>query len=163
MDVRPERKPEPAKSQARPVETAAAAQYVTGSIEPRSSVEVRKPEQIVPPAIPAAALAPPALPTPPPQPKVDDQRVRLEEVIAQALRRAEGGDVTGAREMLVVAEGTSPTGPVTFALAETYDPNKLAAWGTRGASADAVKARALYNKALNLGVSRAKERLDALE
>jgi hypothetical protein len=163
MDVRPERKPEPAKSPTRPVETAAAAQYVTGSIEPRGSVELRKLEQPAPPSVPAAALAPPALPTPPPQPKAEEPRARVDDVIAQAMRRAESGDVASAREILTAAEGSNPGGFVSFALAETYDPNKLAAWGTRGVSADAVKARALYNKALNMGVSRAKERLDALE
>jgi hypothetical protein len=166
MDVRPERKPEPSKTQTKAMETAAAAQaaqYVTGSIEPRGSVELRKLEQPAPPAVPAAALAPPALPTPPPAPKVEEQRPRVEDLITQAMRRAESGDVASAREMLTAAEGSGPGGPISFALAETYDPNKLAAWGTRGVSADAVKARALYNKALNLGVTRAKERLDALE
>jgi hypothetical protein len=34
--------------------------------------------------------------------------------------------------------------------------------GTRDVVADAVKARGLYRKALNLGVARAQERLDAL-
>ena len=49
-----------------------------------------------------------------------------------------------------------------FALAETYDPNMLAAWGTRGVAADVAKARALYRKALSLGAERAQVRLDAL-
>ena len=53
-------------------------------------------------------------------------------------------------------------GAVSFALAETYDPNMLAAWGTRGVAADAAKARALYQKAFGLGVARAQNRLDAL-
>ena len=53
-------------------------------------------------------------------------------------------------------------GTVSFALAETYDPNMLAAWGTRGGDADAAKARALYQKSFGLGVARAQNRLDAL-
>ena len=122
---------------------------------------MRKPETSV--AVPVAVPVPPVLPTPPPAPKVDDQRARLDELIAQAMKRAEGGDVTGAREILAGAEGSAQGGVVTFALAETYDPNKLAAWGTRNIAADAVKARALYIKALNLGVVRAQERLDALK
>ena len=39
---------------------------------------------------------------------------------------------------------------------------QLAAWGTRDVAADAVKARALYEKAFGLGVARAQNRLDAL-
>jgi TPR repeat protein len=38
----------------------------------------------------------------------------------------------------------------------------LAAWGSRGVSADVARARALYRKALNLGVANAQHRLDAL-
>ena len=53
-------------------------------------------------------------------------------------------------------------GQASFALAETYDPNMLAAWGTRGVAADADKARALYHKAFDLGVTQAQKRLDAL-
>jgi hypothetical protein len=87
---------------------------------------------------------------------------RVEEILAQATRRVSVGDVTGAREMLAAAEDGAQ-GPVTFALAETYDPNMLAAWGTRGVSSDAVRAKALYRKALELGVARAHMRLDALE
>jgi TPR repeat protein len=52
---------------------------------------------------------------------------------------------------------------VLFALAETYDPNMLAAWGTRGVTADVARARALYQKALGLGVASAQNRLDALK
>jgi hypothetical protein len=56
---------------------------------------------------------------------------RVEEILAQAARRVSSGDVIGARDMLAAAED-SAQGPVTFALAETYDPNMLAAWGSRG-------------------------------
>ena len=38
----------------------------------------------------------------------------------------------------------------------------LAAWGSRGVAADVAKARALYRKALNLGVASAQNRLEAL-
>jgi hypothetical protein len=86
---------------------------------------------------------------------------RVEEILSQAARRVNFGDVIGARDMLAAAEdGTQ--GPVTFALAETYDPNMLAAWGSRGVTSDIVKARALYRKALEHGVSKAKMRLEAL-
>jgi hypothetical protein len=87
---------------------------------------------------------------------------RVEEILAQAARRVSNGDVAGARQILAAAEDGAQ-GPVTFALAETYDPNMLAAWGTRGISSDVVKAKALYRKAEELGVPRAHTRLDALE
>ena len=43
-----------------------------------------------------------------------------------------------AREMLAAAEDRRQ-GLVSFALAETYDPNILAAWGTRGVAGDIAK------------------------
>ena len=82
-------------------------------------------------------------------------------LLAQAERRIEGGDINGAREILVALEGTAP-GTAAFALAETYDPNMLLAWGMRGVVADVAKARALYLKALDLGMSRAQLRLEQL-
>jgi hypothetical protein len=87
---------------------------------------------------------------------------RVEEILEQATRRVTGGDVRGARELLTAAEDGAQ-GPVTFALAETYDPNMLAAWGSRGITSDVVKAKALYRKALDLGIERAHVRLEALQ
>ena len=52
--------------------------------------------------------------------------------------RVENGDVADAREMLAAAEDRRQ-GLVSFALAETYDPNILAAWGTRGVAGDIAK------------------------
>lgn len=83
-------------------------------------------------------------------------------VIAEAKRRVESGDVTGARDILA-AYGNDAHGLVPYALAETYDPNMLAAWGTRGIAPDVVKAKALYGEALDLGNDRAGSRLDALQ
>ena len=87
---------------------------------------------------------------------------RVEEILAQASRRVSAGDVIGARDLLAAAEDGAQ-GPVTFALAETYDPNMLAAWGSRGITSDVVRARALYRKALELGVAKANMRLEALK
>jgi hypothetical protein len=87
---------------------------------------------------------------------------RVEEILAQAARRVSSGDVLGARDMLAAAEDGAQ-GPVTFALAETYDPNMLAAWGSRGVTSDVVRARALYRKALELGVTKANMRLESLK
>jgi len=145
------------KVQVHPVEkpAEAAAQYVTGSVAPRPVVEA-VPTVAEPPA--ASALAARFAEPPPPA----NARVQHNDLIAQALRRVENGDVAGAREMLAAAEDGSQ-GLVSFALAETYDPNMLAAWGTRGVVADVARARALYRKALNLGVASAHGRLEALK
>ncbi|MBO0742982.1 MAG: hypothetical protein J2P51_16350 [Hyphomicrobiaceae bacterium] len=143
------------KVQVHPVEKPeAAAQYVTGSVAPRAMIE----------AVPAVADQPAAsalaakFAEPPPA----DTQAQHNDVIAQASRRLESGDVMGAREMLAAVED-GRQGPVLFALAETYDPNMLAAWGSRGVAADVARARALYRKALSLGVASAHGRLEALK
>jgi TPR repeat protein len=64
---------------------------------------------------------------------------------------------------LLGAPDSQVHGLVAFALAETYDPNMLAAWGTRGVAADVAKAKALYGEALERGVARARRRLEALQ
>lgn len=128
----------PVRVQVRPVErTEVAAQYVTAAVEPR-------PITIEPP------------------PAVEPPRSKVEDLLAQAERRIESGDIPGAREMLASSEGTA-SGPIIFALAETYDPNMLAAWGTRGVAADVTKAKSLYFKARDLGVVRAQVRLEQLK
>jgi hypothetical protein len=82
--------------------------------------------------------------------------------VQEARQRIESGDVTGARDLLANAEA-DPSGLVLFTLAETYDPNMLAAWGMRGIGSDIEKARALYAAALSLGYVAARPRLDALQ
>lgn len=139
----------PVRVQVRPVEkTEIATQYVAASIEPR-------PITIQPP--PEVAHVPP-----PVAPRVEPPRPKVEDFLAQAERRIESGDIAGAREILASSEGTATSGPITFALAETYDPNMLAAWGTRGVAADVTKAKSLYFKARDLGVARAQVRLEQL-
>ena len=83
-------------------------------------------------------------------------------LVQEARRRMEGGDATGAREVLT-AVATDPQGLAAYALAETYDPNMLAALGIRNAAADVARAKDLYRQALDLGVARATLRLDALQ
>jgi hypothetical protein len=142
------------KVQVRPVERTSqtAAQYVTGSIDGRAATEPPRPEPIA--ALPVAKAPAPAT-RPEPARQVDDRLV-------EARHRIESGDVSGARDILSAAEGNAP-GPISFALAETYDPNMLAAWGTRGAIADVARAKALYHKSLGLGMARAQARLEALQ
>jgi TPR repeat protein len=71
-------------------------------------------------------------------------------------------DIPAARDALARAEFTGDP-LAAFALAETYDPNMLAAWGVRGVSADPAKARALYSKAFAAGLTRAQTRLSGLQ
>jgi hypothetical protein len=90
-----------------------------------------------------------------------DPALIMERVLVQARQKIEGGDVIAAREIL--AGESTPSAPLIFALAETYDPNMLAAWGSRGVAADVQRARSLYAKALEQGYGRALPRLDALK
>ena len=138
----------PVRVQVRPVERSeVAAQYVTAAVEPR-------PVTIEPPPVVEQVPAP--------APRIDPPRSKVDDLLAQAERRIESGDIPGAREVLGSSEGTT-SGPVIFALAETYDPNMLAAWGTRGVAADVTKAKSLYFRARDLGVVRAQLRLEQLK
>jgi hypothetical protein len=144
------------KVQVRPVEASAqgAQQYVTGSVEPRPSVPIPVPAARPAETTPVAAVATTA--------RLVDPKAPSEEVLTEAAKRIDSGDIAGARELLAGADdGTQ--GPVALALGETYDPNMLAAWGSRGIIADVAKARALYRKAVGLGMARAQGRLDALK
>lgn len=72
------------------------------------------------------------------------------------------GDMTAARKELARAanEGSANA---RFALAETYDPNVLAAWGLRERVADVGTALTLYKQALAEGDNRASARIDSLQ
>jgi len=138
------------KVQVRPVpveKRESAAQYTTGLVDARPAPERQAAEPVSLASADAARMA---------------EARRVEEILAQANRRVSSGDVIGARDMLAAAEDGAQ-GPVTFALAETYDPNMLAAWGSRGVTSDVVRAKALYRKALELGVTKANMRLEALK
>ncbi|MET0568044.1 MAG: hypothetical protein ABWZ74_03110 [Hyphomicrobiaceae bacterium] len=72
------------------------------------------------------------------------------------------GNMLRAREILGDALlADNPRG--AFALAETYDPNILAATGARDVRAEVERARTLYAKALAGGVAAAENRLNALK
>jgi hypothetical protein len=101
-----------------------ASQFVIGNLESQRAQPLEAKSTLPPfiPVIPAARL-------------VDPNKARIQELLAQASQRIESGDVIGAREMLAGAEdGTQ--GTISFVLAETYDPNMLAA-GIRAIVADA--------------------------
>jgi hypothetical protein len=71
------------------------------------------------------------------------------------------GDIGAAR---IVLERAAETGsaPALFALAETFDPAVLSAWGAVGTQGDMARANELYAKALAGGVAAAKDRLATL-
>jgi hypothetical protein len=142
-----------------PVRPADAARPVEKS--PESEAQFVKGNGEQPNPAPVEAKSPPLVPMIAAARLIDPNQARIDGLLAQATERIESGDIAGAREMLSSADD-SGQGGVSFALAETYDPNMLAAWGTRGVAADATKARALYQKAFDLGVARAQNRLDAL-
>jgi len=85
----------------------------------------------------------------------------LARLISRASLLLSQGNVGTAR---IVLERAAETGsaPALFALAETYDPTALAAWGTFGTQGDVAKARELYAKAFASGVQEAGDRLNAL-
>jgi hypothetical protein len=139
------------------------------AVEPRivaAPPPVPADEPVTLPPQPRAAVAEPPpsvvamVPAPKPKP-VEPQRSRAEDLLSQAKRRVESGDIAGARDILQAPE-TSTSKEMTFLLAETYDPNMLASWQTRGVLANPERARALYQKAHDLGDGRAQQRLDWL-
>jgi len=72
------------------------------------------------------------------------------------------GDVMLGRKLLAqLASSGDPQ--AMFALAETYDPNMLAAWAMQGIEADTGKARLFYSMALSQGLEAARVRLHALD
>ena len=78
----------------------------------------------------------------------------LARLISRASLLLSQGNIGTAR---IVLERAAETGsaPALFALAETYDPIILAAWGTFGTQGDVAKARELYAKAFAGGVQEA--------
>jgi hypothetical protein len=66
---------------------------------------------------------------------------------------------------LLQTSDTASSGPLTFMLAETYDPSMLAIWQVKpdGISANPERARALYTRARDLGETRALQRLEWLK
>jgi len=100
-----------------------------------------------------------ARPTAPEAPGATDdpEPTRL---MARASLLLDQGNIGVAR---IVLERAAETGsaPALFALAETYDPVVLSAWGTVGTQGDVGKARELYAKAFAGGIREARDRLNA--
>lgn len=123
-------------------------QHIAASADPR-------PPEVTPPPAAERPVAPVRAA------RAEPVRSRADILLAQARRRIESGDIPGARQVLQAPE-TATSGPMTFMLAETYDPNMLASWQTRGVTANPQRARALYQRARDLGDDRAEQRLDWL-
>lgn len=89
--------------------------------------------------------------------------VKPEVAILEEARRLIGeGDFAAARRVL--GNGAVATTPMArFLLAETFDPNYLAARGIRSVRAEVPRAVELYKEALDGGVDAARQRLNALK
>ena len=132
-----------------------------------SSVAVRP----LPTADPTATIAPSSADVPhvATEAAAETERadaIRLERsAVADRLIDAHGlirdGNIERARELLADAT-VSTNAEAAYLLAETFDPNLLAALGITGVRADAARARDLYTNALAGGVTAARQRLDSL-
>jgi TPR repeat protein len=101
--------------------------------------------------------------SPPEQAPVGFQlkEVNLTRLLEKANQLIGPGDVSGARLLLERAvESGSPE--AAFYLAQTYDPRVLSSWKVQGIGPDPDKARALYSRAHEAGLIRAKEMADML-
>ncbi len=88
-------------------------------------------------------------------------RSEMAAFLDRANDRLRVGDIGGARRILEYA-GSGESGEAVFLLAKTYDPAALTAWGARSVKPDTEMARSLYQRALELGMTRAQERLAVL-
>jgi hypothetical protein len=159
------------------IATASAEAQVpsaTTAPEPRTTVVAAEPaappplaRSIVEPAAPVVQAPEPAVVAavaPRPEPPAAPARSRADDLLAQAKRLIESKDIAAARELLQTSD-TASSGPLTFMLAETYDPSMLAIWQVKpdGISANPERARALYTRARDLGETRALQRLEWLK
>jgi hypothetical protein len=84
------------------------------------------------------------------------------DLVDQGRRMIDRGNIAAARSLLErAAKAGEPA--AMMALAETLDPNMLAAWGARGLAADPRAAREHYAKAHSAGIASARQRLEALK
>lgn len=161
--------PEPVSAPAEPHQTAATlsprsvrTETVLPEPAPHSGAEPAQPE----PAKPLAAVEEPA---PPPLQSFSERRPAptaaadpVPELLTMGAGLVANGDIAAAREVYGRAAATGAPSAI-MALAETFDPNMLAAWGARGdIKADTGTARMLYGKALEAGIDKARARLEAL-
>jgi hypothetical protein len=109
-----------------------------------------------------SAPRPAERPAPPPDPEAVSQRDAMLAKLESARGLINDGDVLRAREVLADGDVASEAEAV-YLLAETYDPNVLAALGLVNVRAEVERARRLYEQALASGYEGAKLRLDNLK
>ena len=158
-----------AQPAARPDATAGDRRNATSTLSASTRFETPGPTQA--PATDKPATAPLPANDPPvvaardrpatltaPEATGSSEAVRL---MARASLLRDQGNIGAAR---IVLERAAETGNASalFALAETYDPLSLSAWGTLGTQGDVAKAQELYANALARGVHEAGDRLNAL-
>jgi hypothetical protein len=83
------------------------------------------------------------------------------DLLREAARNIRDGDIVAARSLLLSHEADAHP-EVLFHLAETFDPNMLAAWNARNLRADAQRALVLYRKSQELGLASAGVRIAML-
>ena len=103
--------------------------------------------------VPVEIINPVAPPPPPIKPEVA--------MLDDARRLISDGDFAGARRLLE-DQLLATTPAARFLLAETFDPNFLAARGIRSVRAEVPRAIELYREALSGGIDAARQRLTAL-
>lgn len=104
-----------------------------------------------------AAATPPDTPVQGPPISLDEL-----ELLESCEKLIAAGDMPAARQTLARAASNGSVN-ARFALAETFDPNVLAAWGLRDRVADVGTARTLYEQAMTAGDPRAAVRIAALD
>ncbi len=105
-----------------------------------------------------AVLQPAAIETTPAQSEAD----KAEALLDDARRLIGNGDFRTARSVLE-DQAVAARPEARFLLAETYDPNFLAARGVRSVRAEVPRAVELYRLALDGGIETARQRINALK
>jgi hypothetical protein len=127
------------------------------AIKPLAVSEPVRPTALVEKA-PAAAESV----APPPPAPASSARLIVTDRLRTAKVLVSSGEILRARELL--AEPALAIDPeAIYLLAETFDPNVLAALGLSNVKAEPERARRLYRQALSDGVVAARQRLDALQ
>jgi hypothetical protein len=119
------------------------------------------PIEAVSPAEPASASVAALKPAPVEVPAVQSEAAKAEALLEDARRLISDGDFRAARSVLE-DQTISALPAARFLLAETYDPNYLAARGVRNVRAEVPRAVELYRQALDGGIEAARQRMGAL-
>ena len=114
----------------------------------------------------APGMATPRAPATAPPPAAVEPALPLRPTIGERLATARtlaaAGEVIQAR-VILGEPALAGNGEAAYLLAETYDPNVLAALGLTGVKAEPERARDLYEHALREGVTAARQRVEALQ